>query len=62
MPETCGVAIDVPESIVKPLSAEGSRGDVAANIFTPGAPISGCSSPKKKKKKTNVHLLFHLGS
>jgi len=41
-PEITGVAIDVPESIANPPTFKVSLGDVAANILTPGAAMSGC--------------------
>lgn len=41
MLEICGVAIEVPENIAYPLSANPSCAEVAAKIFTPGALISG---------------------
>lgn len=46
MPETWGVAIEVPECITYPFSANASSGEVAAKMFTPGAAISGCCITK----------------
>lgn len=51
MPEICGQAMEVPDSILKssdealvwPLTnEEEATGDHDANILTPGAAISGC--------------------
>lgn len=41
IPAICGADIDVPERMVKPLSTDGSRSEVAAIICTPGAAMSG---------------------
>ena len=41
-PEIAGVAIDVPESITNPPALKVALGDVAANMLTPGAAMSGC--------------------
>ena len=41
-PEITGAAIDVPEYIANPPALLVTLGDVAANMFTPGAAMSGC--------------------
>ena len=54
MPETCGVAIEVPEKSAYPLSANSLSGEVAANIFTPGAATSGCCKKKEQEETKNT--------
>lgn len=41
IPETCGVAIEVPESKAYPFSWKWNLGAIAANMSTPGAATSG---------------------
>lgn len=60
MPDTTGAAIDVPEWSANPPSIKGSAGELAANILTPGAAISGCNytitgqrARSKSKQKGN---------
>lgn len=43
--------MEVPENMAYPLSANEFDGEVAANMFTPGAVISGC---KTHKQTTNL--------
>lgn len=50
MAEIWGVAMEVPVCMVKPPSFVGSNGEVATNIATPGAAISGCSITVQKKR------------
>ena len=44
IPETCGVAIEVPDCKANPLGYMGSKGELAARMPASGAPISGCFS------------------
>jgi len=46
IPEIWGVDIEVPESMAYSPSIDGLWGEVAANMWTPGAVISGCSTQK----------------
>ena len=42
--------MEVPECVTYPPSANRSRGEVAAKMFTPGAAISGCYTKKNTKR------------
>lgn len=42
IPDTWGVAIDVPERKANAPVVVSSKGGIAASIWTPGAAISGC--------------------
>lgn len=54
MAEIWGVAMEVPVCMVKPPSFVMSNGEVATNIATPGAPISGCSILRFSKNNINI--------
>jgi hypothetical protein len=46
IPETWGVENDVPERIENPPASKGYAGELAANILTPGAAMSGCEAQR----------------